>query len=86
VLALFIISRKLKHYFLTFPIIVLIEHPLRSIVKDPEATENILKWASELKSYGLWYELRIAVQVLADFITDFTPGAQSKQTYWTDGS
>ena len=28
VLSLFIISRKLKHYFQTFPITVLTEHPL----------------------------------------------------------
>ena len=33
VLALFIISRKLKHYFQTLPITVLTEHPLMSFVK-----------------------------------------------------
>jgi len=33
VFALFIILRKFKHYFQTFPAIVLTEHPLRSIMK-----------------------------------------------------
>jgi len=75
VLALFIISRKLKHYFQTFPITVLTEHPLRSIMENPEAIRRISKWASELRSYGLRYESRTTIkdQVLADFIADFTP-------------
>ena len=76
VLALFIISRKLKHYFQTFSIMVLIEHPLRSIMENSEATGRISKWASELRSYGLKYKPRTAIkgQVLADFNADFTPG------------
>ena len=36
VFALFIISRKLKHYFQIFSIIVLTEHPLRSVIKNTE--------------------------------------------------
>ena len=35
VLALFIISRKLKHYLQTFPITILTEHLLISIAKNP---------------------------------------------------
>ena len=58
VLALLIISGKLKHYFQTFPIIVLIEHPLRSVVENPKATGRISKWASELRLYGLRYKSR----------------------------
>jgi len=76
VLALFIISKKFKHYFQTFPIIVLTEHPLRSIIKNSEATVRISKWASELRSYGIRCEPRITIkhQALADFIADFTSG------------
>ena len=59
-LALCIISRKLKHYFQTFPIMVLTEHPLRSIVENSKETGRISKWASELRSYGLKYEPRTA--------------------------
>jgi len=76
VLALFIISRKLKHYFQTFPITVLIEHPMRSIVKNSKASRRISKWCSERRSYGLRYEPMTAIkEVLADFIVDFTPKA-----------
>jgi len=75
VLPLFIISRKLKHYFQIFPITVLTEHPLRSIVENPKATRRVSKWASELRSYGPKFELRTAIkgQVLVGFIADFTP-------------
>ena len=40
-LALFIISRKLKYYFQTFLIMILTEHPLRSIMENPKAMERI---------------------------------------------
>ena len=52
-LALFIISRKLKHFFQTFSITILTEHPLWSIVENPEATGRISKWASEFRFYGI---------------------------------
>jgi len=76
VLALFIISRKLKHCFQTFLITILTKHPLRTTMKNPKATRRISKWALDLRSYGLKYELRIAIkgQVLANFIVDFTLG------------
>ena len=76
-LALFIISRKLKHYFQTFPTTVLTENTLRSVVKNPKATKIISKWAAELRSYILRYESRTVIkgQVLSDFIADFTLGA-----------
>ena len=62
---LFIILRKLKHYFQTFSIIVLTEHPLRSVVENleenPEATGRISKWSLEIRPYGLRYEPRTAI-------------------------
>ena len=43
VLALFVTSRKLRHYFQFFPITVLTEHPLRSINENSKATGRIAK-------------------------------------------
>jgi len=76
VLALFVVSRKLKHYFQTFQTVMLTEHPLKSIVENSQATGRLAKWATELKSYVIKYEPRTAIKrpVLADFITEFTPG------------
>jgi len=44
-LAFFIISRKLKHYFQTFPFIILTKHLQRSVVENPKATGRVSKWA-----------------------------------------
>ena len=63
VIALFIISRKLKHYFQIFPITVLTEQPLKTIVENLEATGRISKRSSEFKSYGLKYEPRTSIKV-----------------------
>ena len=43
VLALFVVSRKLKHYFQSFQIIVLMEHPLKRIIENLQATGQIAK-------------------------------------------
>jgi len=45
-LALFVTVRKLKHYFQSFPVIVLIEYPLRTIVENPKASGRIAKWVT----------------------------------------
>jgi len=39
VITLFVISRKLKHYFQSFQIVVQTEHPLKSIVKNMQPDE-----------------------------------------------
>jgi len=61
----------------TFPITVLTEHPLRSVIENSEVTRRILKWALELRPYGLIYEPRTTIKghTLTDFIADFTPRA-----------
>ena len=46
IFALFVTTRKLKHYFQFFPIIMLTEYPLRTIVKNLEATGRIAKWVT----------------------------------------
>ena len=70
-LALFIISRNLKHYFQTFPITILGASPVK-LIKNSKATGRILKWALELRHYGLRYESTTVRVGLADFIADFT--------------
>jgi len=46
VLALFVTVRKLKHYFQSFPFIILTEYPLRAIVENTEASGKIAKWVT----------------------------------------
>jgi len=56
---------------------VLTEHPLKSIVENPQAARRIAKQATELKPYCIKFEPRMTVkgQDISDFIAEFTPAA-----------
>ena len=88
-------SRKLRRYFQAYHIIVPSSQPLKDIMRNKEATGKIGKWAVELNEFTIDYVHKslIQSQALADFIADWTPGAQGEATKdaeaWTvfcDGS
>jgi hypothetical protein len=56
---------------------VVTSYPLSDILRNPNATGNIVKWAAELAEFELDFVPCHAVksQVLADFIVDWTPSA-----------
>jgi hypothetical protein len=69
-------SRKLRHYFQAYHIIVPSSQPLKDIMRNREATGRIGKWAMELNEFTIDYIHRSSIQsqALADFIADWTPG------------
>ena len=73
-LALVISTRKLRHYFLAHPIVVLTGYPIKTILRRPEVSGRLVKWAIELTQYDITYQPRTAIkgQALADFIAEFT--------------
>jgi ribonuclease HI len=75
-------SRKLWYYFQAFHIIVPSSQPLKDIMRNREATGRIGKWAAELNEFSIDYVHRSSIQsqALADFIVDWTPGAQEEET------
>jgi hypothetical protein len=89
-------SRKLRHYFQAYHIIVPSSQPLKDIMRNREATGRIVKWATELNEFTIDYVHRSSIQsqALADFIADWTPGAQGEEitkdaeawTVFCDGS
>jgi hypothetical protein len=89
-------SRKLRHYFQAYHIIVPSSQPLKDIMRNREATGRIGKWAAELNEFSIDYVHRSSIQsqALADFIADWTPGAQEEEaskdaeawTVFCDGS
>jgi hypothetical protein len=89
-------SRKLRHYFQAYHIIVPSSQPLKDIMRNREATGRIRKWAAELDEFTIDYVHRSSIQsqALADFIADWTPGAQGVEatkdveawTVFCDGS
>jgi hypothetical protein len=48
-----IASRKLRHYFQAHKISVVTSYPLRAVLHNPNATDNIAKWAAELAEFEL---------------------------------
>jgi hypothetical protein len=94
--AVLMASRKLRHYFQAYHIIVPLSQPLKNIMRNREATGRIGKWAAELNEFTIDYVHRSSIQshALADFVVDWTPGAQEEErnkdakawTVFCDGS
>jgi ribonuclease HI len=80
--AVLMASRKLRHYFQAYHIIVPSSQPLKDIMRNREATRRIGKWAAELNDFTIDYVHRSSIQsqALADFIADWTLGAQKEET------
>jgi hypothetical protein len=74
-------SRKLRHYFQAFHIIVPSSQSLKDIMRNKEATGRIGKWVAELNEFSIDYVHRSSFQsqALVDFIADWTPGAQEEE-------
>jgi ribonuclease HI len=80
--AVFMASRKLRHYFQAYHIIVPSSQPLKDIMRNREATRRIGKWVAELNEFTIDYVRRSSIQsqALANFIADWMPGAQGEET------
>ncbi|KAL0360881.1 UNVERIFIED_CONTAM: Ribonuclease HI [Sesamum radiatum] len=80
-LALVVTARKLRPYFLTHPVGVRTNMPLKQTLGKPDTSERLIKWAVELSEYDISYLLRttIKAQALADFISEVT-GAPPEET------
>nr|XP_027119419.1 uncharacterized protein LOC113736576 [Coffea arabica] len=74
VLGLVHATRRLKPYFLTYPVSLRTNQLVRQILSRPEASGRLTKWAIELGEYDITYESRTAIkaQALADFLAKLT--------------
>jgi hypothetical protein len=94
--AVLMASRKLRYYFQAYHIIVPSSQPLKDIMRNREATGRVGKWAAELNEFIIDFVHRSSIQsqALADFIADWTAGAQNEEktndaeawTIFCDGS
>jgi hypothetical protein len=60
--AVLMASRKLRHYFRAYHIIVPSSQPLKDIMRNREATGRIRKWAAELNEFSIDYVHRSSIQ------------------------
>jgi hypothetical protein len=79
--AVLMASRKLRHYFQAYHIIVPSSQHLKDIMKNREAIGRIGKWAAELNEFTIDYVHKSSIQsqALADFIADWTQEAHSEK-------
>ena len=72
--ALLITSRKLRHYFESHKITVVIDFPLGDILHNRDATGRISKWAVKLGALNIDFTPQKAIksQALADFVVKWT--------------
>jgi hypothetical protein len=92
---MYMVARKLKHYFEEHPIMVVSTTPLSEIIGCKDATGRVAKWAIELAAHTIQYKPRTTIksQIIADFFADwgehqYLPPALDS-TYWRmnfDGS
>jgi hypothetical protein len=59
--AVLMASRKLRHYFQAYRIIVPSSQPLNDIMRNREATGRIGKWAAELNEFTIDYVHRSSI-------------------------
>ena len=67
-------SRKLRHYFEGYKVVVVTNQPLHDLFHNREASTRISKWTAKLSKFYIYLKRRAAIksQVLADFIADWT--------------
>jgi hypothetical protein len=88
--AVLITSRKLHHYFDTYPIKVITEFLLGDILCNKDTNGRIIKWALDLSPYSLEFRRRTTIksQALVDFIVEWidmnTHVSDSSLEHWKD--
>jgi hypothetical protein len=69
----YMVAKKLKHYFEEHPITVVCTTPLSEIIGYKDATGRVAKWVIELVAHTIQYNPRTMIksQVLANFFVDW---------------
>ena len=73
ILAVVHATRKFLHYFQTHTVVVLIQLPLKSILRSADYTRRIAEWGTILGAFDIKYMPYTSIkgQVLADLVAEF---------------
>jgi hypothetical protein len=72
--AIYMIGKKLPHYFECHSIIVVASNPVSSILNNPDAIGHVSLWGITLGPWEITYQCQSTIksQVLPDFIAEWT--------------
>jgi ribonuclease HI len=93
--AIYMMGKKLPHYFECHSIIVVASNPVSSILNNPDATGRVSLWGITLGPWEITFQCQSAIksQVLPDFIAEWTeaqmpelPDLSNCWTIYVDGS
>jgi ribonuclease HI len=73
-------ARKLRLYFVVYPIIVVNEAPLSNILNNPKATGHVSLWGIEISPLDITYEKRKDVK--SQILPDFTAESKAQELEW----
>ena len=84
-LALISTERRLRHYFQSHNIVVVIDQPLKRVLGKSDVSGRLLKWATELGEFDIQYQPKAAIkaQALADFIAKLTLAEEENNEFFT---
>ena len=62
ILVLITATRKLRPYIQAHTIEVPIEYPIKQVLHKPETSRRLMKWALELREFGIRYKPKMAIK------------------------
>jgi len=73
-LAVVFSARRLRHYFQSFTVMVIMNLPIHKVLQKPDVAGKMARWAVELSEFDIHYETRgpIKGQIYADFIVELS--------------
>ena len=82
ILAVVHATRKLRHYFQSYTVVVLTQLPLESLLQSANYTGRLAKWGMILRAFDIKYMPRTSIkgQVLADLVAKFVETLLKEKT------
>ena len=80
-LAVVFSARRLRHYFQSFTVVVIMDLPIQKVLQKPDVAGRMVRWAVELSEFDILYEPRGSIkgQVYADFLAELSPGSTQQK-------